>query len=82
MGKKQSTIYLQSDVYSWLVSYKEKNGLSNISVAIERLILERIFQEQGNLNMSNISIEQKEKEIKKEEKKLPPSILNIKNSMK
>ncbi len=79
MSKKQTTIYLQGDIHSYLVNYKEKNGLSNLSIAIERLILERIFNEQGNLNINpNISIKSKDKSNETKATKL---LNNIKNTM-
>ena len=46
MGKKQTTIYLSEDIYVYLIDYKDKNRLNNLSTVIERLVLERIFREQ------------------------------------
>lgn len=79
MSKRQSTIYLQEDIYYYIINYKEKNSLNNLSTAIERLILERIFQEQGNLNMDvNINTKFKEKPAETKATKL---INNIKSAM-
>ena len=77
MSKKQLSIYLQNDIYSYLIDYKNKNELSNLSVAIERLILERIFNEQGNLN-TNINYVKQEKVVGSKATKL---LNNIKGAM-
>ena len=76
MSKKQVSIYLQEDVYSYLVDYKEKNKLSNLSTAIERLILERIFNEQGNLNAYANHVKEN-----KTESKANKLLKNIKGTM-
>ena len=59
MAKKQSTIYLSNDIYSYLIAYKDNNNLNNLSTAIERIILERIFSERGNLNSSVNTVKKK-----------------------
>ena len=79
MGKKQSTIYLSEDIYVYLINYKDKNGLNNLSTVIERLVLERIFREQGKLDM-NTNIDNKSKE-KPTETKVVKLLNNIKSSM-
>lgn len=78
MAKKQSTIYLSDDIYSYLITYKDNNNLNNLSTAIERIILERIFSERGNLN-SSVSTVKKKDEKKKD---IPKTILDLKNSMR
>ena len=78
MAKKQSTIYLSDDIYSYLMAYKDNNNLNNLSTAIERIILERIFSERGNLN-SNVNTVKKKDEKKKD---IPKTILDLKNSMR
>ena len=79
MGKKQTTIYLSQDIYVYLINYKDKNGLNNLSTVIERLVLERIFREQGKLDMNtNIDIKSKEKPI---ETKVTKLLNNIKSAM-
>ena len=79
MGKKQTTIYLSKDIYVYLINYKDKNGLNNLSTVIERLVLERIFREQGKLDMNtNIDIKSKEKPI---ETKVTKLLNNIKSAM-
>ena len=78
MAKKQSTIYLSNDIYSYLIAYKDNNNLNNLSTAIERIILERIFSERGNLN-SSVNIVKKKDEKKKD---IPKTILDLKNSMR
>ena len=78
MAKKQSTIYLSDDIYSYLIAYKDNNNLNNLSTAIERITLERIFSERGNLN-SSVNIVKKKDEKKKD---IPKTILDLKNSMR
>ena len=79
MGKKQTTIYLSEDIYVYLINYKDKNGLNNLSTVIERLVLERIFREQGKLDINtNIDNETKEKPI---ETKVTKLLNNIKSAM-
>lgn len=79
MSKKQSTIYLSEDIYVYLINYKDKNGLNNLSTVIERLVLERIFREQGKLDINtNIDNEPKEKPI---ETKVTKLLNNIKSAM-
>ena len=79
MSKKQSTIYLSEDIYVYLINYKDKNGLNNLSTVIERLVLERIFREQGKLDINtNIDNESKEKPI---ETKVTKLLNNIKSAM-
>ena len=79
MSKKQSTIYLSEDIYVYLINYKDKNGLNNLSTVIERLVLERIFREQGKLDM-NTNIDSKSKE-KPTETKVTKLLNNIKSAM-
>lgn len=79
MGKKQSTIYLSEDIYVYLINYKDRNGLNNLSTVIERLVLERIFREQGKLDM-NTNIDNKSKE-KSTETKVTKLLNNIKSAM-
>lgn len=79
MSKKQSTIYLSEDIYVYLINYKDKNGLNNLSTVIERLVLERIFREQGKLDVNtNIDSKSKEKPI---ETKVTKLLNNIKSAM-
>ena len=78
MAKKQSTIYLSDDIYSYLMAYKDNNNLNNLSTAIERIILERIFSERGNLNSSVNTVKKKEEK----KKDIPKTILDLKNSMR
>lgn len=78
MAKKQSTIYLSDDIYSYLISYKDNNNLNNLSTAIERIILERIFSERGNLNSSVNTVKKKDEK----KKDIPKTILDLKNSMR
>ena len=78
MAKKQSTIYLSDDIYSYLMTYKDNNNLNNLSTAIERIILERIFSERGNLNSSVNTIKKKDEK----KKDIPKTILDLKNSMR
>lgn len=77
MGKKQTTIYLSEDIYVYLINYKDKNGLNNLSTVIERLVLERIFREQGKLDI-NTNINPKEKPT---ETKVAKLLNNIKSAM-
>ena len=79
MSKKQSTIYLSEDIYVYLINYKDKNGLNNLSTVIERLVLERIFREQGKLDM-NTNIDNKPKE-KSTETKVTKLLNNLKSAM-
>ena len=58
MSKKQTTIYLSEDIYVYLIDYKDKNRLNNLSTVIERLVLERMFREQGKLDI-NTNIDNK-----------------------
>ena len=78
MAKKQSTIYLSDDIYSYLIAYKDNNNLNNLSTAIERIILERIFNEKGNLNSSVNAVKKKDEK----KKDIPKAILDLKNSMR
>lgn len=78
MAKKQSTIYLSDDIYSYLITYKDNNNLNNLSTAIERIILERIFSERGNLNSSVNTVKKKDEK----KKDIPKTILDLKNSMR
>lgn len=78
MAKKQSTIYLSNDIYSYLIAYKDNNNLNNLSTAIERIILERIFSERGNLNSSVNTVKKKDEK----KKDIPKTILDLKNSMR
>ena len=78
MAKKQSTIYLSDDIYSYLIAYKDNSNLNNLSTAIERIILERIFSERGNLNSSVNTVKKKEEK----KKDIPKTILDLKNSMR
>ena len=79
MSKKQTTMYLSEDIYLYLINYKDRNGLNNLSTVIERLVLERIFREQGKLDM-NTNIDNKPKE-KSTETKVTKLLNNIKNAM-
>lgn len=79
MGKKQTTMYLSEDIYLYLINYKDRNGLNNLSTVIERLVLERIFREQGKLDM-NTNIDNKSKE-KSTETKVTKLLNNIKSAM-
>ena len=79
MSKKQTTIYLSEDIYVYLIDYKDKNRLNNLSTVIERLVLERIFREQGKLDM-NTDIDNKLKE-KSTETKVTKLLNNIKSAM-
>lgn len=78
MAKKQSTIYLSDDIHSYLIAYKDNNNLNNLSTAIERIILERIFSERGNLNSSVNTVKKKDEK----KKDIPKTILDLKNSMR
>lgn len=78
MAKKQSTIYLSDDIYSYLITYKDNNNLNNLSTAIERIILERIFSERGSLNSSVNTVKKKDEK----KKDIPKTILDLKNSMR
>lgn len=78
MAKKQSTIYLSDDIYTYLIAYKDNNNLNNLSTAIERIILERIFSERGNLNSSVNTVKKKDEK----KKDIPKTILDLKNSMR
>ena len=78
MAKKQSTIYLSDDIYFYLIAYKDNNNLNNLSTAIERIILERIFSERGNLNSSVNTVKKKDEK----KKDIPKTILDLKNSMR
>ena len=51
MKRKQLSVYLSDDIYQYLVVYKDSHGLNNISMVIERIVLERIFRESGSLDM-------------------------------
>lgn len=79
MSKKQTTMYLSEDIYLYLINYKDRNGLNNLSTVIERLVLERIFREQGKLDM-NTNIDNKSKE-KPTEAKVTKLLNNIKSAM-
>ena len=79
MSKKQTTMYLSEDIYLYLINYKDRNGLNNLSTVIERLVLERIFREQGKLDM-NTNIDNKPKE-KSTETKVTKLLNNIKSAM-
>ena len=79
MSKKQTTIYLSEDIYVYLIDYKDKNRLNNLSTVIERLVLERIFREQGKLDM-NTNIDNKLKE-ESTETKVTKLLNNIKSAM-
>ena len=79
MSKKQTTMYLSEDIYLYLINYKDRNGLNNLSTVIERLVLERIFREQGKLDM-NTNIYNKSKE-ESTETKVTKLLNNIKSAM-
>lgn len=79
MNKKQTTIYLSEDIYIYLIDYKDKNRLNNLSTVIERLVLERMFREQGKLDI-NTNIDNKPKE-KPTETKVTKLLNNIKSAM-
>lgn len=79
MSKKQTTMYLSEDIYLYLINYKDRNGLNNLSTVIERLVLERIFREQGKLDM-NTNIDNKSKE-ESTETKVTKLLNNIKSAM-
>ena len=78
MAKKQSTIYLSDDIYTYLIAYKDNNNLNNLSTAIERIILERIFSERGSLNSSVNTVKKKDEK----KKDIPKAILDLKSSMR
>lgn len=77
--RKQLSVYLSEDIYQYLVSYRENNELNNISTAIERLILERIFREKGSLDAPIKSIERPQET--KTETKASKLLRNIKEGM-
>ena len=79
MAKKQASIYFHDDIYNWLIDYKERNGLSNLSVTIERLVLERIFKENGCLDTPIESI--KRHQGVKVESKASKLLKNLKEGM-
>lgn len=75
--RKQSTIYLSEDIYLYIMKYRERNNLNNLSTAIERLILERIFREKGSLDIEmNEKVVHKEMPIKSKTTKLLNNIIN------
>lgn len=79
MKRKQLSVYLSDDIYQYLVAYKDGHGLNNISMAIERIVLERIFRENGSLDMPIKSNEsQREARVETKASKL---LKNIKEGM-
>lgn len=76
MAKKiQRSFYLESDIFNYIKSYQDKNNLSSISSALERIIFSLMLNDNPN-------IKQKEKTIEKEIKVIPQSISKIKQSMR
>lgn len=76
MAKKvQRSFYLESDIFNYIKSYQDKNNLSSISSALERIIFSLMLNDNPN-------IKQKEKTIEKEIKAIPQSIAKIKQSMR
>ena len=79
MKRKQLSIYLSDDIYQYLVAYKDSHGLNNISMVIERIVLERIFRENGSLDIPIKSSEsQRETKVETKASKL---LKNIKEGM-
>ena len=79
MKRKQLSVYLSDDIYQYLVAYKDSHGLNNISMVIERIVLERIFRENGSLDIPIKSNEsQREARIETKASKL---LKNIKEGM-
>lgn len=79
MKRKQLSVYLSDDIYQYLVAYKDRHGLNNISMVIERIVLERIFRENGSLDMPIKSNEsQREARVETKASKL---LKNIKEGM-
>ena len=79
MKRKQLSVYLSDDIYQYLVAYKDSHGLNNISMVIERIVLERIFRENGSLDMPIKSNEsQREARVETKASKL---LKNIKEGM-
>ena len=79
MKRKQLSVYLSDDIYQYLVVYKDSHGLNNISMVIERIVLERIFRENGSLDMPIKSNEsQREARVETKASKL---LKNIKEGM-
>jgi predicted CopG family antitoxin len=79
MKRKQLSVYLSDDIYQYLVAYKDGHGLNNISMVIERIVLERIFRENGSLDMPIKSSEnQREARVETKASKL---LKNIKEGM-
>ena len=79
MKRKQLSIYLSDDIYQYLVAYKDSHGLNNISMVIERIVLERIFRENGSLDIPIKSNEsQREARVETKASKL---LKNIKEGM-
>lgn len=75
--RKQSTVYLSEDIYKYIMEYKERNNLNNLSTAIERLMLERIFREKGKLDTgTNEKSSYKETLVKSKTTKLLNNIIN------
>lgn len=79
MKRKQLSVYLSDDIYQYLVAYKDSHGLNNISMVIERIVLERIFRENGSLDIPIKSNEsQREARVETKASKL---LKNIKEGM-
>ena len=79
MKRKQLSVYLSDDIYQYLVAYKDSHGLNNISMVIERIVLERIFRENGSLDIPIKSSEsQRETKVETKASKL---LKNIKEGM-
>ena len=79
MKRKQLSVYLSDDIYQYLVAYKDSHGLNNISMVIERIVLERIFRENGSLDMPIKSSESQR--VTKVETKASKLLKNIKEGM-
>jgi hypothetical protein len=79
MKRKQLSVYLSDDIYQYLVAYKDSHGLNNISMVIERIVLERIFRENGSLDIPIKSCENKREA--RVETKASKLLKNIKEGM-
>ena len=74
MAKKvQKTIYIEKDIYTMIEYFQKGNDLSSFSVAIERLLLTII---------NDTKINNRIKKEEKQQKEIPNSIINIRNSMR
>lgn len=54
MSKKQKSFYLEEDILAHIVDYQKEHKLSSPNVALERIILERMYNIQPIPKIKNV----------------------------